>query len=152
MLVTKGYLVWIAYGRKTNYQKWLSILGQMQRKFFTVDGHFVVEFGEGGAAPLFFCTLPFFKKLGCRSLVWTWLSTSVFRNEIFYCILNTLFYFLLSQSVKGLGYRLDDRGFGVWLSSGPSVCSLLQNLAYEPGVQTASCLIGTGLKRVEGGG
>ena len=54
MLVTKGYLVWIAYGRKTNYQKWLSILGQMQRKFFTVDGHFVVEFGEGGAAPLFF--------------------------------------------------------------------------------------------------
>jgi hypothetical protein len=25
----------------------------MQRKFFTVDGHFVVGFDEGGAAPFF---------------------------------------------------------------------------------------------------
>jgi len=70
----------------------------MQREFFTIDGHFVVGFGEGGAAP-FFCTLCSFKKLGCRGLVWTWLSTSVFRNEICYCILSTLLYFPLSQSV-----------------------------------------------------
>ena len=102
--------------------------------------------------PPFFCTLRFFKKLGYGNVVWIWLSTSVFRNQIFYCILNTSFYFPLRQSVLGLGYRLDDRGFGDWPSSRSRVCSLLQNLKYGPGVHTASCLIGTGLKRVWGWG
>ena len=43
-----------------------SVLGQMQRKFFTVDGHFVVGFGEGGAAPFF--ALRFLQEIGIQEL------------------------------------------------------------------------------------
>ena len=93
------------------------------------------------------CTLRFFKKLGYSCVVWTWLSTNVFHNEKFYCILNTLLYFPLPLSVWQLGYR-PERRLGVWLPAGARDFSLLQNLQYRPGAHPASCLIGAGLKRM----